>query len=77
MTVGDSRLEALKISGQAYERKGWYYAGPKHGRTEFSYEACRVSGVNRDSYILMGFCLPEHEHILSLQMQELMRGFRF
>lgn len=77
ITVGENRLAALKFAGQAYERKGWYYSGPKKGRTEFSYEACRVQGVNRDRYILMGFCLPEHKHVLSIQMQEMMRGFRF
>lgn len=76
MTLGENRLTALKFSGQAYERKGWYYSGPKRGRTEFSYEACRVQGVNRDQYILMGFSLPEHKHILSLQMQDMVHGFR-
>jgi hypothetical protein len=77
MRLGEGRLEARIASGRAYERKGWYYSNPKSGRTPFSYEACKVEGVNRDRYILMGFSLPEHEHILSLQMPELMRGFRF
>jgi hypothetical protein len=44
---------------------------------EFVYESCKISGVNQDSYILMGFSLPEHQHILQLQMKEMMDGFRF
>ncbi|HKL20969.1 MAG TPA: hypothetical protein VJ904_04140 [Tichowtungia sp.] len=77
MTLGRNRIEARRANGHAYEKKGWYYARPKRGGMEFSYEACRVSGANRDSYILMGFSLPEHKHILSLQMKEMIAGFQF
>ncbi len=75
--VGDGRVEAMRTRGRAYEKKGWYYAKSKSNRMPFSYEACKISGVDRDNYILIGFSLPEHEHILSLQMPEFMRGFRF
>lgn len=75
--LSGSRTEAQFTTGQAYEKKGWYYAKPKAGRMPFSYEACKVSGVNRDSYILMGFALPEHEDILSIQMQKMVGGFNF
>ena len=76
-TLGSARMDALLSSGRAFEKKGWYYPKPKKGSMEFRYKACSISGVNRDSYILMGFSLPEHEHILSLQMQEMIDGFRF
>lgn len=75
--LGENRLDALMLKGRAFEKDGWYYSRPKSGRTEFVYEACRVQGVNRDRYILMGFCLPGYEHILSIQMQEMVRGFAF
>lgn len=75
--LGDSRKEALIAKGRAYEGKGWYYSKPRSKRLPISYEACKIGGANRDSYILMGFSFPEHEHILSLQMQEAVRGFRF
>lgn len=75
--LGETRLPAALAAGTAYEKKGWYYARSKHNCMPFSYEACKVSGVNRDSYILMGFSLPEHEHILSIQMQEMIGGFNF
>jgi hypothetical protein len=74
--IGENRLPSLMFSGRAYERKGWYYADPKAGRTGFSYQACRVEGGNRARYVLMGFCLPEHRHILSIQMQDMLHGFR-
>ena len=77
IALGNSRMEALLSSGRAYEKKGWYYARPKRESLEFSYELCRVSGVNRDDYILMGFSLPEDKHVLSLQMQQMLDGFRF
>ena len=75
--IGDSRLAAVRVSGRAYESDGWYYSKPKSSRTEFCYRACRVEGGNRDHYILMGFSLPEYEHVLSLQMQEVVQGFQF
>ena len=75
--MGDSGQVALRLSGTAYESDGWYYAAPKEGRQPFCYKACRIQGVNRDSYILMGFSLPEYEHVLSLQIQEMEDGFRF
>lgn len=77
MLLGGARLEALFSSGRAYEKNGWYYAKPKRGSLGFYYEECRVAGANRESYILMGFSRPEHQHILSLQMQEMVDGFRF
>lgn len=75
--LGDGRMEALIAKGRVYERKGWYYSKSKSKRLPVCYEACKVGGVNRDSYILMGFSFPEYEHILFLQMQEAIRGFRF
>jgi len=75
--LGRDRLHTEYTAGHAYEKRGWYYPNPRRGGMEFSYEACRVSGVNRDSYILMGFSLPEHQHILSLQMKEMIAGFQF
>lgn len=77
LVMGENRLDAFVAKGTAYESKGWYYSKPKAARMQFSYEVCKVRGMSRDSYILMGFSLPEHEHILSLQMQEMMRGFSF
>ena len=77
VALGDDRLAAFLAKGTAYESKGWYYSKPKAARMKFSYEACKVRGVNRDSYILMGVSQPEHEHILALQMQEMVHGFQF
>jgi hypothetical protein len=77
LTIGESRHEAVWSKGNAFERKGWYYSKPKGGRMEFAYEACKVSGVNQDRYILMGFSLPEHQHVLQLQMKDMMGGFLF
>jgi hypothetical protein len=77
ISLGNSRMEALLSSGRAYEKKGWYYTQPKNESLAFSYELCRISGVNRDGYILMGFSLPENKQGLSLQMQEMIDGFRF
>jgi hypothetical protein len=75
--IGGSQLAAVEMSGRAYESGGWYYPNPKLNRIEFRYNACRVEGVNRDRYILIGFSLPDYEHILSLQMQEMISGFCF
>ena len=77
IVMGDNRLDAFVGRGTAYENNGWYYSKPKAARVPFSYEACKVQGANRERYILMGFSLPEHEHILSLQMKEMIRGFNF
>lgn len=75
--LDDDRLLARLTTGVAYERKGWYYSRSKPGRAMFCYEACTVKGMGRDNYILMGVSFPGHRHILSIQMQEMVRGFRF
>ena len=77
VSLGDSRLAAVLTSGTAYEKKGWHYSQRKSGRVPFRYKACKASGSNRDSYILMGFSLPEYENVLSLHMQEMVNGFNF
>ena len=75
--IGDRRLAAVLTSGSAYEQKGWYYAKPKRNSMLFNYEACNVTGVNRDSYILMGFALPEDANALSAPMQQMVDGMTF
>ncbi|MBI9020855.1 MAG: hypothetical protein JEZ10_06340 [Verrucomicrobia bacterium] len=75
--LGDARSEVVCTRGQAYEQKGWYYASERRNRNPFQYEVCKVSGNNRDSYILMGFCLPEDQELLSQQMNEMIGGLRF
>lgn len=77
LTIGEARHEAVWSQGHAFERGGWHYSKPKKRSMEFAYEACKVSGANQDDYILMGFALPEHQHILQLQMKEMMGGFLF
>jgi hypothetical protein len=75
--IGDRRLAAVLTSGSAYEQKGWYYAKPRRNSMLFNYEACKVTGVNRDSYILMGFALPEDANALSAPMQQMVDGMTF
>ena len=75
--LGKNRAEAVCTRGHAYEQKGWYYAGNGRKRNLFHYEACKVSGSNRDSYVLMGFCLPGDEEVLTLQMQKMMPALQF
>lgn len=77
ITLGRARLDALRARGHAYEHKGWYYSGEKSNRMPFSYEACKVSGANKENYILIGFSQPEHKHILALQADEMVNGFDF
>lgn len=75
--MGEARAEAVCTRGQAYEQKGWYYANERRSRNPFQYEVCKVPGNNRDSYILMGFCLPEDQELLTQQMNEMISGLRF
>jgi hypothetical protein len=77
VSLGEARLDAFVASGNAFEKKGWYYSKSKNGRTEFSYKACKVTGAGNDSYILMGFSLAEDEDLLALKMQDMISGFRF
>lgn len=77
LSLGDTKAAAVYTRGYAYEHKGWYYAGNGRRRKLFHYEACKALGNNRDGYVLMGFCLPEHTSELSLQMQEMMPALRF
>ena len=74
---GENQREAVRTRGHAYEHKGWYYANERRKRNLFQYEAYRVAGGSRDLSILMGFCLPGDEDLLSLQMQDMMQGLRF
>ena len=75
--LGKNRVEATCTRGHAYEHKGWYYADERRKRQRFQYEACKVAGSNRDNYVLMGFCLPGNEEVLTLQMQEMMKALQF
>ncbi len=75
--LGKNRREAICTRGHAYEYKGWYYADERRKRQRFQYEACKVSGSNRDNYVLMGFCLPGDEETLKLQMQEMIPALQF
>lgn len=77
LPLNDGRMPARLTTGVAYERKGWYYSRSKPGRTTFSYEACTFKGLGSDQTILMGISFPENRHILAIQMQEMIRGFRF
>jgi len=75
--LGKNRAEATCTRGHAYEHKGWHYADERRKRQRFLYEACKVSGSNRDKYVLMGFCMPGDEEVLTLQMQEMMKALQF
>ena len=77
LTLGKNSVPASYLRGHAYEHKGWYYSRPRKKRKRFSYEACKVSGDSRDSYVLMGFCLPGDEETLTHQMQEMMQALQF
>lgn len=70
--LGANCMGAVYTRGYAYEQKGWYYANPKNGRMPFNYEACKVTGNNRDRYILMGFALPEHAEALTAPMKQML-----
>lgn len=74
--LGDSRFEAVYTRGHAYEQKGWYYAGQKRNSVQFNYEACKVTGGNRDSYVLMGFALPENAGALTAPTQQMIEGMK-
>ena len=75
--VGKNQAEAVCTRGHAYEHKGWYYAEDRRKRLRFQYEACKVSGNNRDHYVLLGFCLPGDEALLKLQMQDMIPTLQF
>jgi hypothetical protein len=75
--LGESRHPAVYSRGSAYEQKGWHYADPKRNSMLFNYEACKVAGGKRDSYILMGFALPENASALTAPMQQMMAGLKF
>ncbi|MEI7852024.1 MAG: hypothetical protein WCH86_09340, partial [Kiritimatiellales bacterium] len=68
---------AVYSRGSAYEQKGWHYADPKRNSVLFNYEACKVTGSKRDSYILMGFALPEDAKALTAPMQQMMDSLKF
>ena len=72
--LGRTRQPAVYSRGSAYEQKGWYYADSKRNSILFNYEACKVTGGKRDSYILMGFALPEKARALAVPMQQMMDG---
>lgn len=67
-------MDAVWSRGYAYERKGWIYAGARRNRILFNYEACKVTGSNREEYILMGFALPEYAETLTPQMRKMVKG---
>jgi hypothetical protein len=75
--LGENRQPAVYTRGSAYEKKGWYYANSKRGGMPFNYEACKVTGGNRDSYILMGFALPGQVDSLTAPMREMVEGMKF
>jgi hypothetical protein len=74
--LGDARQPAVYSRGSAYEKKGWYYADSKRNSVLFNYEACKVMGSKRDSYILMGFALPEDAKALAAPMKQMMDGLQ-
>lgn len=76
-TLGDARHPAVYTRGYAHEQKGWYYADPKRNSRQFSYEACKATGSKHDSYILMGFALPEQAKMLTVPMQQMIEGMKF
>lgn len=75
--LGESRQPAVYTCGSAYEQKGWYYANPKRSGMLFNYEACKIAGGNRDSYILMGFSLPDQAAALKAPMKQMLDGIKF
>jgi hypothetical protein len=75
--LGDTRQPAVHSRGSAYEQKGWYYADSKRNSILFNYEACKVTGSKRDSYILMGFALPENAKALTVPTQQMIEGLKF
>ena len=52
--LGRTRQPAVYSRSSAYEQKGWHYADPKRNSVLFNYEACKVTGGKRDSYIQIG-----------------------
>jgi hypothetical protein len=74
--LGETRQLAVYSRGSAYEQKGWHYADPKRNSVLFNYEACKVTGGKRDSYILMGVALPENAKALTAPMQQMMDGLK-
>ncbi len=76
LALGRTRQPAVYSRGSAYEQKGWHYADPKRNSVLFNYEACKVTGGKRDSYILIGFALPEDAKALTAPMQQMMDGMK-
>jgi hypothetical protein len=76
-SLGETRQPAVCTAGSAYEQKGWYYAGAKRNSTPFSCEICKISGGNRDRYILAGFALPEQAGELTAPMQQMLDAISF
>jgi hypothetical protein len=74
--IGPNRFDAVYTRGSAHEQKGWYYASPRRGSFPFSYEACKIRGGNRDSYILMGFALPDQAGGLTAPMREMVESIQ-
>ncbi len=77
LEMGENRFSAVYTRGSAYEKKGWYYARPKRESRPFSYEACKVTGGNRDSYVLMGFAQPEQADALTSPMRQMVESMKF
>lgn len=75
--LGGTRQPAIYSRGSAYEQKGWYYADPKRNSMLFNYEACKVAGSKRDSYILIGFALSENAKTLTAPMQQMIEDLKF
>lgn len=75
--TGRSHQPAVCTRGYAYEKDGWYYADPKRNSFQFSYEACKPAGSNRDSYILIGFALPDNAKALAAPMKQMVEGMEF
>jgi len=75
--LNGTRQPVVYTCGAAYEKGGWYYAKSKRNSTRFNYESCRIVGGNRDSYILMGFALPENAKALTAPMQQMVDEMKF
>lgn len=63
--LGPSRHPAVFTRGSAFEKEGWYYSRSSRHAVPFNYEACKISGANRDHYVLLGFARPEEADELS------------
>ena len=74
--LSGTHLPAVYTCGSAYEQKGWYYADQKRNSMPFNYEACKITGSKNDSFILMGFALPEHADVLAVPMKQMIDGLK-